>query len=103
MFAALSAVIQMLAIAIGAAAATLIGATVIPPHRVTQVEVARIGGTTDHAAGNRAGRRAQSRIAGRTANNRTTGRAKQRTRGDTVTRVGSATREGQGRHGCNSD
>ena len=49
-----------------------------------------------HAAGNGAGRSAQTGVAGRRANNRTARRADQRAAGGTLARIGSATGQHQG-------
>jgi ribosomal protein S6E (S10) len=47
-----------LAVAIRTAAAAFIRAAIVAPDRVTQVQVAGIGGRADGAAGDRAGKRA---------------------------------------------
>jgi hypothetical protein len=47
----------------------------VPPYRVTQVQVARIGGCTDHGATNRTSGGTQGRITGGRANRCTTGGA----------------------------
>jgi hypothetical protein len=58
------------------AATTLIGITaaMIAPNRVTQIQIARIGGCANRAASNRAHRSAQAGVSGRSANHRATGR-----------------------------
>ena len=69
----------------------------IAPYRITQIEVARIGSRTDYRTTNRAGRGTQCGIASRRTNRCTTGRAQKRAAGGTIARVGTATRNHQGR------
>ncbi len=65
----------------------------ITPHRIAQIEVARICGRTDHTAGNGTGRSAHGGIAGRSTDNGTTGSTDHCTAHGTVTLIVSATRK----------
>jgi len=81
------------------AAAAFIGrpAAMVTPHRITQVQIARIGRGANHSTTNRTGGRAKRGITGSSADSRTTGGAKQGTTGRAVTRIGAATRDEQRR------
>src|ERR1700742_447988 len=78
-------------------ATALVGATVILPDRIPQVQGARIAGRANDAAGNRAGSSAHGGIARKSADGRATRGANHRATGQAVTRIGTATREQQGR------
>jgi hypothetical protein len=80
-------------------ATALIGVTaaMIPPHRIAQVKVARIGGRANRAASDRTGRGAQGGVSGCRTNSRTACRADQGTTGKPVTGVGATTGDQQGR------
>jgi hypothetical protein len=81
------------------AAAALIGVTpaMVAPDRITQIQVARIGGSANHSTADRAHRGTQSGIAGSGTDRGTTRGTQQGTTGRTVTRVGAATCDEQGR------
>ena len=81
------------------AATTLIGgrATMITPHRITQVQVARVRGRANHSATHRTGGGTKRGITGRSTDRRTASRAKHGTTDRPITRIGTATRDEQGR------
>jgi hypothetical protein len=70
---------------------------VIAPYRVTQIQGARIGRATYHCAADRTSGRAQCRITCSSTDGSTAGRTKQCAAGSAITRVGTATRDEQGR------
>jgi hypothetical protein len=73
------------------------GATMVTPHRVTQAQIARIGGRTNHSTTHRTGGGAKGGITGRSTDRRTASRAKHGTTDRPITRIGTATRDEQGR------
>lgn len=83
-------------------ATALESAPVIAPDRVTQVQRARVRGSADSAAGNRAGYRAESGVTADSTKGRATRAANQGATGQTIARIGATTRKQQGR-GKSSD
>jgi hypothetical protein len=78
------------------AAALVSGAAaMVAPHRIAQIQIARIGGRTDHRTANRANGRAQGGITGSSTNGSTAGRAEQSTARCAITSIGAATGEHQ--------
>jgi len=67
----------------------------VTPHRVTQIQIARIGGRADHGTANSTGSRAQGGITSRRANGSAAGRAEQSTTCRAITGTGAATGEHQ--------
>lgn len=80
-----------LAVAIRTAAAAFIRAAIVAPDRVTQVQVAGIGGRADGAAGDRAGRSAHGGVAGKRADGGTTRSTDGGADGKAITCGGTAT------------
>lgn len=72
-------------------------AAMVAPYRIAQIQIARIGGCSDHGAANRASRRAQGRIPDRSTDRGAAGRAQQSATCRSVTRIGTATGKHQGR------
>ncbi len=73
------------------------GATMVTPHRITQAQITRIGGRANHGTTNRTGSSAKGGITGRGTDRRAAGRAQQGTTCRPVARIGTATRDEQGR------
>jgi hypothetical protein len=73
------------------------GATMILPYRITQIQIARIGGRANHGTTHRAGSCTKCRITGGSTNRCTTRGTQQGTTGRAVTRIGAATGDQQGR------
>ena len=69
----------------------------VAPHRITQIQIARIGGRADHSAANSAGSRAKGWITSSRANGSTACRTKQSTTCRAIPGIGAATGEHQGR------
>jgi hypothetical protein len=72
-------------------------AAMVTPDRITQVQIARIGGCADSAARDRANRGARRRITGQRANGRATSRANHGAARQTITGTLTATGNQQGR------
>jgi hypothetical protein len=70
----------------------------IAPHRIAEIQIARIGGRADNSTANRTNRGA-CRYAARGSTHKRTGTSTdQRTRSGAIARIGAATCQGQ--HGC---
>jgi hypothetical protein len=73
----------------------------IAPYRVTQVQGAWIGGSTNHCTANRTSGRAQGRVTCRGTDRGTAGGTKQCAAGSTIARIRTATGDQQGRRKTN--
>jgi hypothetical protein len=69
----------------------------IAPYRITQVQIARIGGSTDHRAAHRTNSSAKCGVTRSCADGSAAGGTQQGTARGTIARIGTATRDEQGR------